>query len=95
MYGYYQELLKQYVRDILCINQTTTKNKVIAFDNKGASASINAYVTTNYPVSDSNVASIKKGVIPKGTKDKNIRLTKISISNAKNEIKAIVYKKKI
>ena len=77
------------------MNQTTTKNKVIYFENKGASASITASITTDYPVSDSNVASIKKGVIPKGTKDKNRRLTEISISNANNEITDIVYKKKI
>ena len=51
-------------------------------------------VPTDYPVSDSYVASRKKGGLPKVTKKKNKRGTKISIDNSKNDIAAILYKKK-
>ena len=55
---------------------------------------VSASVPTDYPISDSNVASRKKGVNPKGTINEKKRGTKISIANYKNEIAHIVYRKK-
>ena len=103
-YGYYPKYLKEYGSDLLWINQKMAENQLIDFENKGASASVTAsvltknpvseYVPTNYPVSDSNVVSRNKGVLPKVIKNYDKRGTKISVDNAKNEIAAIVYKKK-
>ena len=71
VFGYYPKPLKEYGSDIPWIHQTTTKNQVIDFENKHASASVTASmttentvyasVTTDYPISDSNFASRKKG----------------------------------
>ena len=53
---------------------------------------IPASVLTDYSVLDSNFMSRNKVIRQKRTTNENIRLTKISIANAKNETIDIVYK---
>ena len=65
---------------------------------------VTAYVPTDYAVtasiptansvSDLNGSSRTFGGLPKGTTNENKRLTKISITDEKNEITSIVYQKK-
>ena len=67
-------------------NQVRYSENKVAFEYISAPAPtenpVSAYVTTDYPISDSNVTSRKKGGQPKGVTDENKRGTKISISNA-------------